>query len=235
MNRISQAELELTIVSLISYYQERFEEAKSFDVKLATQRRLCFLAIIDGLSGFSFPNLGVRERVIKFLNEVVLWENGNRVSFIQLRAWIYKTNHATSPELKKYIESEYKLLSPGDFQICSHIEMTLPDFIQRFGDCEYFSRFTQSNLLYKYRNALVHESLMKSGNFPSSGIDEPYYVAFYGSGSNSDGEPTPDWVLYYPECFLENLCQESILTCRKYLITNGIDPYKPDNNPEFWN
>jgi hypothetical protein len=235
MKQATQAEVEITIECLMGYYFSKFEETRGIDAKLHSQKCLCYLAIIDGLSGYCYPRLGNKERFIKFITEVANWHEGSLVSFIQLRAWVIQHGQSISQDLRLFLETEYDKLKSGDFYEISAIEIPLAEFITRYGDYDMFQRFTQSMLLYKYRNSLVHEALLKSGTFPFVDTSKPYYGSFYGSQTDSFSNPVPNWVLYYPEPFLENLCAISIDACSSYLRSNSIDPYRSDNNPEYWN
>ena len=84
---------------------------------------------------------------------------------------------------------------------------------------------SHANLLYVYRNHLVHE-FREPGN--GSEMDHKDKVPYYNglSHMNHDGKIEKDtWELVYPLGFFFSLAESSVVHIRRYLTKNDLDPY----------
>ena len=86
-----------------------------------------------------------------------------------------------------------------------------------------------ADLLYTYRNHLLHE-FREPGYGADFGADSrtPYYLGTdHLTGQSS-------WELVFPVQFLQNLCEGCISGLEAYLITNNLNPYDSYKFGTMW-
>ena len=88
-------------------------------------------------------------------------------------------------------------------------------------------------LLYTYRNSLVHE-LRIPGHGMEFGDDiEPFYHLASTFGPNQEIEVT-SVELVYPWRFLHSLCDRSLESLKEYFIANDLNPYDSFTFGTYW-
>jgi hypothetical protein len=76
--------------------------------------------------------------------------------------------------------------------------------------------YRHSELFYRYRNSLVHESREPGYGMAVTDSADAHYTAYIGD---------PRWYLAYPLPMFEALLRRSLASFRQWLTVNGIDPY----------
>ncbi len=185
-------------------------------------RKILYLIEIDTLSRAAFPMLNEhRKRVVQFIDKCSKWNDKDRFSAIQLKLVLENNKIQTGPLydlVKNRIDSwgHYLIIRPDDDLCITEVERLATTDDRKFlNNCRY------AELLYTYRNHLVHEFRqpgygMEISNDPST----PYY---HGMDHLETGQKS--WELVFPVQFLHNLCEGAIDGLEAHLITNNLSPY----------
>lgn len=208
----------------LGYFREQVYEVQSLSVALY-KKMLC-VAIIDALSRAAFPGVQEhRKRVLTFLDTCSRWEDRDRVSAFQLKLALEdarQTANQLYAEVKKITEGwgereEILPASDPDFERLKRIaEPTQTVFCKS-------ARYVE--LLYTYRNHLVHEFREPGHGIEMSGDPtSPYYHSMNGS----------PWELVFPVPFFLSLCHNCIEGMGTYLRSNGINPYDSYEFGTIW-
>ena len=84
---------------------------------------------------------------------------------------------------------------------------------------------THLNLLYAYRNHLIHEFREPGRGMEMDQRDtSPYYHRMTHLSSNGSDE-TETWELVYPLGFFVTLAESCLLKLKQHLLKNDLDPY----------
>jgi hypothetical protein len=83
---------------------------------------------------------------------------------------------------------------------------------------------THSNLLYVYRNHLIHEFREPGhGKEMDQGEESPYYHSLTNLTAGRTNKQT--WELVYPLGFFTRVVFSSLESLHEYLLKNDLDPY----------
>lgn len=192
---------------------------------------------VDALAGIRYPkpnypqlNSSNRKRFIRFVKEFADWQNGDLVSLAFLKDRLMKQSHLGTP-LGTYIS---KIIDKKDPSAGGHIEISTIDeptinlltLATTEREEEAITDNQHYNLLYRYRNYLVHEWREPGSSMEVDSLnEEPYY---HGYIKNSE------WYLVYPIQVFKKIFSESISNFKQYLMANLIDPYSFVNDTRRW-
>lgn len=199
------------------------------------ERKTLYAAYIDALSRFIFPNLkSNKERYIAFLDRILTWENGSRVSTPLLFRLLKRCPEPEFNELRVLISEKISSWKPGhvvpvtadlDFSEVVRKWPSKNETLKVVGEIRLID-LKQSTLLYRYRNSLIHEFHPLSTDFDAIEAKEPCYV--YISGRESY------WILVYSRHFLEKLTSKALSSTVQYLKDHNIDPYDSLSDTTHW-
>lgn len=190
---------------------------------LPIYRKILYLVQIDALSRAAFPSEeGHKTRVIKFLNECSNWSERDRVSAIQLQFALEKNGKLSGPlfylindRINEWRTRATRIYPIDDLTFEEIQSLACSDVLRIVDEARY------DNLLYTYRNFLIHE-FREPGKyqFPSEDSSSPFWVEIEDPFTQeTSGE------LVVPLKFLEILCEGSINGLERYLIANNLNPY----------
>lgn len=210
----------------------------------AVFRKSLYVSVLDALARSVYPQRKNKDRFTLFVRNFCDWVECDRVSLPHFAALLArlpepafaKARAFAKEELSKWKEGEKIVLGreptieavkkvwPGDWGNNPVYEGLSLDALQHF------------NLLYKFRNSLVHESrsLGYGIEFPDDKV--PYYISThtFGPGAHQPEDVTYAWELTYPEKFLEGLCASSLGTLSDYLHSNELDPFMTYRFGTYW-
>jgi hypothetical protein len=95
-------------------------------------------------------------------------------------------------------------------------------------------RFQHCQLLYAYRNDLVHEFRIAGRHVEIWNIDKPYYASLIEYRSEDSIDRVHSWELQYTAKFLRRLCASGLDNLEKYLKKNQIDPLESIDWGNYW-
>nr|WP_158651841.1 hypothetical protein [Marinobacterium profundum] len=151
----------------------------------ALYKKIIYVSFIDSLAACVFPRKGNRDRFISTIERFSHWDDRNRVSITHLGKYVYSNPHPSLSDVRKYVGpvlerwrerqnenifiSEDPRLSDTDIK---HISWKKD---KESGIDLSIDSFTHSNLLYKMRNALVHQFQSRADEILPSDPKEPFY------------------------------------------------------------
>src|SRR5258708_6212246 len=221
-----------TIDLYIGYFKKKVQRLKNYalDSEDRFLKKNILVSILDALSittsNYADSN---RERFTGIVAKFSGWPHHARISaphvsyFLRnLRSPAYESARVFIAEVIRRNSSGQlvKLSSDPEFEDVRKLWPVPSD--QRLVNQLSLSSFTHLNLLYQYRNSLVHE-LREPGRGMEFHEDhnEPFY---HGMAMAETGEETLECV--YPLNFYFELTESVIKNLELYLRKNAIDPYR---------
>jgi hypothetical protein len=226
----------------LSSQVSEIEELRSSREEL--YRKLLFVGLLDTLAGTLMPHRQNKDRFIRFIQQFCKWPDGERVSLPHLVQLLRKNPDPAFGHLRKWALDKYNQLPVHSGALMLISEDPTTDEVRREWPTSAEHKMpiqgidlpalTHVNLLYTYRNALVHELRMLGYGMDFSDTGEvPYY---HGSSKiDENAELILKTVeLVYSWRFLRNLCTTGITETRRYLTENGLNPYDSFAFGTYW-
>jgi hypothetical protein len=186
-------------------------------------RKILAVGVIDTLGRARHPNVGAnRARFLRTVEDLAGWPDMGRVSLPQL--WFQLGHQPELIEGQLADEVSRLLLSWEEgrvYQIVADpLFETLAPLARQPAESRMLLECRHLELLYAYRNVLIHE-------FREPGYDmgvladdpTPYYMGV------DDEQGVGRWELAYPTNFFEIITRRILRNLRAYLEVNDIDPY----------
>lgn len=205
-------------------------------------KKALFFSMIDSLSKCIFTRKLNRDRIISYVTEFSGWENQYRISLPHLCQLLSKSPEPAFSNLRNFANTEYRKWSSGEIVSLERD----PDIKEVL---KYWPRENENkkllggisveflqhiNLLYRYRNFLVHELREPGYGIDSYREDSPYYISYSQLAYESGEEENETWELTYPVLFLKNLLKNCLKNMEKYLIENNLNPYSSYTFGTYW-
>ncbi|WP_202081591.1 hypothetical protein [Caldalkalibacillus salinus] len=190
--------------------------------------------ISNGVYGDKYRNT---DRFKKFILEFCEWEDAERVSLQQLFL-VFKEGQPSQEfrNLKIHVLNgiqEYPPASPAPFSCDSTVEeikALMPKGVTTINGVD-IHNLTHVNLLWKYRNSLVHEARSIGSQELFDHTDYPHYVHFTMLEKDGQWEV---WKISYPVQFFNNLIEKALVNVREKLIEIEHDPRSNYDFGELW-
>ncbi|MEO8324836.1 MAG: hypothetical protein ABI618_03240 [Nitrospirota bacterium] len=227
----------------IEYLQTQKQEIAVVMNARPIYRKILYLIEIDTMSRAAFPRIpSNRQRVINFIDTCSNWPDKDRVSAVQLKFEL-EDKEIRSGQLYDFVDGHIKSwkdpsIIPSRYTIMPENDLTLQE-VQRIMTEEennYIHKVLYKELLYTYRNHLLHE-FREPGKVLDPAIDlesnchTPYYR------DTEDGDPNSSenlWELQFPIQFLGNLCEGCISGLKTYLVANNLNPFESYKFGTHW-
>jgi hypothetical protein len=221
--------LQKDIEQYINYFREKLPEISA--IASHHYQKTLYVTLLDCLSRSGFPHLTRKNkcRFVKFINTCSDWNDKDRVSVPQLKLLLDSNGIASGALYTAVLKrlngwSKGEILRPNSDPTIDELEPLLNADERRLVE-----KAKYAELLYNYRNHLVHEFRQ-----PGYGMDlsemptTPYYHELTkGAGRDS-------WELVFPSDFLHDLCSESISGLDCHLNSNNINPYDAYEFGTLW-
>ena len=203
-------------------------------------KRLLLVALLDAITKPIYPKETNKKKFISFIKKFSDWKYIDRISLPHLVQLLDKYPSPDFSNLRDYAYSKYdewlqgsvilldkdlefkevKILWPKNKDQDKGHLLTLKGItIESLRHCE---------LLYKYRNSLVHELTEPGISFQWISCDEPNY------GSYTDTDEQHHWNLRYPVNFFIRLVKTCLNNLEKYLIEKRLDPKQFYKFGSYW-
>jgi len=202
-------------------------------------RKICIVALLDAVSKSIFPTRDNRHRFTELVRRFGNWPEASRVSLPHLSALLSKVPDPEFEALRLSVNEALASWTPGtvlkldrDLEYERARSMWPKDQALRtpVGSIT-LEHMQHLNLLYTYRNSLVHEFRDLSEN--PLGDDRPYpryvHVDPYDEESGF-----PRWQLFYTSGFFHALGRTVLENVGEYLRTNKLDPMRHLSTGEYW-
>jgi hypothetical protein len=184
-------------------------------------KSILLCSIIDSVSRVVYPKLGHREKFTYFIDDFSQWKNVDKISLVQLFYFLKEEDDLKYEPLKTYVGGKIQQMTVG--------KIYEPEFDEYIYNLKYLKvieneikKFSYSNLLYKFRNYVIHEFRTPGKGSDFIQKDEIYYHHF-GHFGESKSEKT--WELVFPVKYLLKLVEDSLDKLKFYCKQNNINPY----------
>lgn len=190
-------------------------------------KKTLIITHIDTLAGIRYtekryPQLNKRnrERFIQFIETSNSWPNGSMVS-IPFLAEYANGGKITDGQLKEHVLAKLAAnFEEESFNVrASVIDESLEQLMALSSTEQEEKAIRESRhyeLMYRYRNYLIHESQEPGNAMEVVPENEAYYHGYIGEQR---------LFLAYPLQLFESILEQSITYLKNYLLKNEIDPY----------
>jgi hypothetical protein len=189
--------------------------------------------ISNGVYGDRYRNT---DRFKRFIMEFCEWEDAEKVSLQQLALLLENTQEHEFQKLKKHVSKGIERYPPAsatpfccDYSL-KEIKDLMPKGITSIMGVDIHT-LTHVNLLWKYRNSLVHEARSIDSQELFDEVDYPHYVHFTMLEKDGQWEV---WKISYPIQFFNNLIEKALVSLREKLIEMEHDPRSNYDFGELW-
>ena len=213
----------------IEYFRDQLRELQAVELS-SLYKETCYVAILDALSKTIYPRENNRSRFVLFFKNFSGWQHSDKVSLTHLIRLLAKAPRPEFNSLRKFAYSEITKWETGRI-INLEQEPNFVDVQKRWPkekDCFHpingvsLESIRHDNLVYKYRNSLVHELRRPGYGSNVSEKDQPYYI---GTIKELEDQESLEWELVYPTGFFQKAIETSLNDLEKYYVENRINPY----------
>ncbi len=212
-----------------SYFAAQLKTIQS--VPDTMQRKLLTVAVLDTFARARVPQIkGNGKRFVEMVRALCDWKDAERISLVQLALTLAGSSTRSSALAR---ETEQKLLAWEVGRVVRITEDPEMGELIKFANTDTEKRLLVDhqhiNLLYVYRNSLVHE--FREPGYDMGNLNDdptPYYM-------NMDVEyGRHQWELAYPGNFFGYLAERALVNLRDYLERNGVNPYEAYDFGSRW-
>lgn len=209
---------------------------------LSVHRRVLYVTYVDSLSALVFPAYTQnRPRFTDFVVKFCGWKYAERVSTPHLvRALLLNPDPAFDKVRTLARESVRSWRSGSHIDLSSDLEAGLVGthwpsgkFYEQPVAGAAWNHLKHVELLYAYRNALVHDFVALGAAYDLPEDDEPYYISTHTVSGGQREEPF-HWELVYPSAFLRNLANNGLASVEEHIRRNEIDPFEVLSKGRYW-
>lgn len=206
-----------------SYFEGQLRQIQTLNDRL--HKKVLLLVILDTLGRARYPDdENNKSRFIKVIKEHIRWENSSRVSLYRI---MLSSRSQHFDDLTKFAyESVNKW---NEWELPNLSADPLIDEVQHLATDEQGRKLmresTHSNLLYAYRNHLIHEFREPGAGMEMDSRDiAPYYHRMIHLQPNGNDEKET-WELVYPLGFFVTLATSCLQKLKQHLLMNDLNPY----------
>jgi hypothetical protein len=206
-----------------SYFEKQLQQIRILDDRL--HKKVLLLVILDTLGRARYPDEKSNKlRFIKVVRDHIKWKDNSRVSLCRILELIHSHNLSRLGSFARESIGRWK-----DWEMHDISDDPLSETIQNIAGDEQEKKLMQDsthmNLLYAYRNHLIHEFREPGKGMEMDQRDtSPYYHRMTHILSNrSHGRET--WELVYPLGFFVTLTESCLQKLKQHLLQNDLNPY----------
>lgn len=218
---------QVRVIDALAVDQEKAQGTDHETHQIRFYKKVILITQIDTLAGIRYskeryPQLNKRnhERFITFLKDHDIWVNGHYVSI----PFLYEaatSGKLSNGRLKQFVESRHdSKYDEGSFNIdFEDIDVSDHELL-KLCTTEQEEKTVRENthleLLYRYRNYLVHEARVPGNAMEVTNDNKPYYHGYIGEQK---------LFLAYPLGHFKDIVERSIVSIEIYLRENQLNPY----------
>jgi len=244
MLELDKMEIADRIERFIGYFEGELSSIKSIPASSSSKKfkKALYVSVIDALARCVYPQYKQnqnRDRFVSFLKRFSDWREGYNISMPHLAQLLRINPDPTFEKLRKIIFETYNNSVVLRSQVVgidtdpSYDEIKKNWPLQKEAiegvKLEYLQHF---NLLYAYRNSLIHEL-----REPGYGVefDEDESFPYYHSHTMIEGDIEDKSIqLVYPVNFFVRITTNCINNLKTYLAENNLDPYSYYRFGTYW-
>ena len=239
MKHEEDAALDENIATFVSSFAEHIKNIASIEVSRNAKRykKILYVTALEGIAKTRYPNpnKSSRDRFVKLVHKCGNWTDAERISLPHLVAALERTSNARVEPLREFAYSELRDWGSGGpiyldrDPTLSKIQALWPKdekgaLIAIDDVRSQLQTLRHVDMLYAYRNYLVHESRQPTVGFEEGDDVAPFYESV-NMHPTIFGNKVSEWHLVYPVGFLEQLCNRCLSSLEEYLMANKKDPY----------
>src|SRR3990172_10892579 len=142
-----------------------------------THKKLLYAAIIDALSGIIYPTKSNGERFRKIILDFGKWDNAERISMPHLIRFFQLNPDPSFTLARKFAHQTFSNWHEGDLIGLEH-DLSISEIMAHWTkDKSDLNSFKHYNLIYVFRNALIHEFRTPDFHPELAKDTEPYYMS----------------------------------------------------------
>lgn len=219
---------------------ERIDEIKSDE--LSVHKRVLYVTYIDSLSALIYPSYSQnRARFTDFVIKFGNWQHAEKVSTPHLARAL-----SLNPDPAYDKVRALALKTVNAWRSGSHIDLSF-DLEAGFVGTHWptgksyeqpvvgatWTHLKHVELLYAYRNSLVHDFRTLGPGYDLPEDEGPYYIST-DTASTEGTVAEFHWELVYPAAFLRNLATSALTTVETHIRNNEIDPVEVLRTGRYW-
>lgn len=233
---------ETQIQKYIEYFKIKLAEIRALSTKSqGLFQHILYLGILDALSKCVYPHKGNHDRLTGLVLRFSGWPHAKRISLIHLIQLLRKVPDPEFDSLREFAKHELESMGfplgnlptldkdPEYELVRSKWPKQVPLEVIRGIHLESLQHI---NLLYTFRNSIVHEMRTLGKGFDLADKSEPYYLNMLNIESEEINYESIE--LVYPSKFLEGLCTSCIEGVRQHLLQNDLNPYDYYDFGSYW-
>lgn len=226
-----------------SYVRDKFTGIDAItDERLFVHKKVLYVTFLDSISALVYPAYNQnRTRFTNFVLRFGNWEYAERVSTPHLARALSLNPDPAFENVRGLVQKTLASWRAGTrIELSSDIEAGIVGTHWPIGklyeqpvEGATWTHLKHVELLYTYRNSLVHgfRSLGVPYDMPED--REPYYISTYTSTADSS-ESEFHWELVYPIVFLRNLVSSALVSVEAHIRQNEIDPVEVLRTGRYW-
>jgi hypothetical protein len=242
----AKPEPRLNAKRFVEYFTRRVEQISSLsdDADQKVFKKTLFVSLLDAVARSVYPAESNHDRFVLFIRNFGKWPDADRVSLPHLVVLLSRLPEPDFAKARRFALAEIAKWKAGD-QPPLRLDPTY-DEVRKLWPADNHSKVVfekiklesllHAELLYRYRNGLVHE-LRELGYAQEIRQDmEPCYLSAHAIGTTgADGEKMEhSWELNYPVKFFETLSLSCLGNLDKYLHENDLNPYRSYRFGTYW-
>lgn len=221
------------IENYCSYFEKQLAQIRKLEDRL--HKKTLLLVILDTLARARYPTLtNNKTRFCQLIADHLRWQDGSRVSLYRILLLSPPTNPNKLRDFAHESVVRWNDSGPLDLKVDPFIN-EIEHLAATDEDRKLLRDSMHSNLLYAYRNHLVHEF-----REPGEGMETdqrktaPHYypMTLYQPDGHNKRE---SWELIYPLGFFITLAESCLRNLNHYLLENDRDPYSCYKFGTVWN
>lgn len=222
-----------------SYIREKLQQIVAIghdEYKL--HKKVLYVSFLDSMSGLAYPAINSPgQRFVQFVRIFTAWDDCERVCTPHLNRALKlnpdpaydKVRELVSGTLSKWrVNGQTPISEDLDAGVVGSHWPKGNDYKQIVKGVG-LSHLKHTQLLYTYRNSLVHGFRAPSMDLEMPEDYRPYYL-----GHDSRDGTGVHFGLIYPTAFLYELCETALNGLEEHYRKNGIDPVAVMRGGRFW-
>jgi len=237
MNPIDKSQISQLIDGFVSSFENHINNIENISIERSNTRRyrkILFVSVIEGLAKSRYPTKSPQDRFVKFVWQFGNWKFCDNISLPHLVSALERTAAKQFDSLRDYVFIELSKWETGG-PVYLDKDPNISDIQSRWPKVNgslmnipclkiKIQQLRHAELLYAYRNYLVHESRQPTMGFDSEKDINPFYES-EGSYYSTVGKQVSKFKLVYPSGFLCELSKTCLNNLKKHLITNNKNPF----------
>ena len=229
------------VKNFFEYFRTQLKRVESIgEREYKIHKKILYVSMIDTIAGLIYPTLSNRKRFTSLLINFASWKE---VEYISLPHLVQTLKLNPAPEFDKLREFAYKEYDKwptcGPLFLDKDIPVTnvgthwpkSKEFNEAVEEV-FLDSLTHAHLLYKFRNALIHNFIPLGSDFEMPEDRQPFYMTT--QDLTMQDEEKFYWNLIYPALFFKDITNNIFKNAESHCLKNRIDPIQVLKTGRYW-